>query len=71
MVLNQDFATAKTKSETLIETYKGLMNQISYAQDNGYNLNKVYVLLEEYRNAIGTGNKDLVRMKYIATVENL
>ncbi len=71
LVLNQDFATAKTKSETLIETYKGLMNQISYAQDNGYNLNKVYVLLEEYRNAIGTGNKDLVRMKYIATVENL
>ena len=54
-----------------VEDYKNLMNDIGYAEENKYNLNKIYVLLEEYRNAIGGLNYDLVRMKYIVTVENL
>ena len=54
-----------------VETYKDLMNDIQYAEENAYNLNNIYVLLEEFSNAIQTENYDLIRMKYIVTVENL
>lgn len=62
---------AKMEINKTVEDYKNLMNDIGYAEENKYNLNKIYVLLEEYRNAIGGLNYDLVRMKYIVTVENL
>lgn len=71
LVNKQDFEGAYTKATEVIENYKGLMNDINYAEENSYNLNKIYVLLEEYRNSIQTRNYDLARMKYILTVENL
>lgn len=66
-----DWEAAKTKMNSTIENYKSLMNDINYAEENTYNLNKIYVLLEEYNNAIQTQNYDLVRMKYILAVEEL
>lgn len=66
-----DYESAKTKIASTIDTYKSMMNDIQYAEENAYNLNKIYVLLEEFSNAIQTQNYDLVRMKYIVTVENL
>lgn len=71
LVNKEEFEGAHAKAIAVIETYKGLMNDINYAEENSYNLNKIYVLLEEYRNSIQTRNYDLVRMKYILTVENL
>ena len=71
LVNKDDYDTAKIRSTTTIETYKTLMNDIQYAEENAYNLNKIYVLLEEFNNAIQTENYDLIRMKYIVTVENL
>lgn len=67
----EDWTTAKTEIDSIIENYKGLMNDIRYAEENGYSLNKVYVLLEEYRISIQTQDYDLLRMKYITTVEEL
>ncbi len=71
LVNKNDYPAAKTKATTTVENYKSLMNDIQYAEENAYNLNKIYVLLEEFSNAIQTENFDLVRMKYIVTVENL
>lgn len=71
LAIKYDFEGAHAKAIAVIETYKGLMNDMNYAEENSYNLNKIYVLLEEYRNSIQTRNYDLVRMKYILTVENL
>lgn len=71
LVNNNDFVGAKTKCESAIENYKVLMNDKSYAEENVYNLKKIYVLLEEYKNAVATENYDLIRMKYILAVENL
>ena len=71
LVNKNDWALAKTEADKLVENYKGLMNDMNYAEENGYNLNKIYVLLEEYRNSIETQNYSLVRMKYITAVENL
>ncbi len=67
----EDWTGAKTEIDGIIENYKSLMNDIHYTEENGYNLNKIYVLLEEYRISIQTQNYDLARMKYITTVENL
>jgi len=66
-----DFESAKTSAQKLVENYKQLMNNREYAQENGYNLNKIYIILEEYRNSIHSQNYDLIRMKYITAVENL
>lgn len=71
LVNKNDYQTAKTKATTTVENYKSLMNDIQYAEENAYNLNKIYVLLEEFNNAIQTENYDLIRMKYIVTIENL
>lgn len=67
----KDWTKAQTEMDRVIESYKGLMNNISYAEENGYQLNKIYVLLEEYRVSLQTENEDLVRMKYITAVESL
>ena len=48
-----------------------LMKDNNYARENKYNLNKIYVLLEEYKNSLETQNYDLIRMKYILVVEEL
>lgn len=71
LATKNDFIGASTKITETIENYKNLMNNKDYAEENGYNLNKIYILLEEYRNSINTQNYDLIRMKYIITVENL
>lgn len=66
-----DYESAQKGISDLIEKYKGLMNDINYANENEYNLNKIYILLEEYRNSIQTKNLDLVKIKYISAVEEV
>ena len=71
LATQNDWTTAKTEVDAVLENYKNLMNDIQYAEENSYNLNKIYVLLEEYKVSIQTQNYNLVRMKYITTVEEL
>lgn len=66
-----DYESAKAKAGELVQNYKGFMNDKSYAEENAYNLNKIYALIEEFRNSLDRQNYDLIRMKYIVTVENL
>lgn len=71
LVNKNDYEGAKKEIANLIEKYKFLMNDTNYAEENKYHLNKIYVLLEEYNNAIQTQNFDLIRMKYISAVEEI
>ena len=66
-----EFDTANEKIENVIQNYKNLMNDNDYAKENAYNLNKIYILLEEYKNSLITQNYDLISIKYINTIENL
>lgn len=66
-----NYTIAKEEATKLIESYKLLMNDIDYATENAYDLNKVYILLEEFSTGIQTENFDLIRMKYIVAVENI
>lgn len=71
LAVNNDFEAAKVRVIGIIEKYMSLMNDENYAEENRYNLSKIYILLEEYKNAVESQNIDLVRMKYITTVETL
>ena len=71
LVNKNDYEGAKKEIANLIEKYKSLMDDTNYAEENKYHLNKIYVLLEEYNNAIQTQNFDLIRMKYISAVEEI
>ena len=66
-----EFENANEKIENVIQNYKNLMNDNDYAKENSYNLNKIYILLQEYKNSLITQNYDLISIKYINTIENL
>ena len=70
LVQNQ-FEQSRIKIEETINNYKELMNNDEYKEANKYDLNKVYILLLEFRTAIQTQNYDLTRLKYILAVEEL
>ena len=61
----------ETRTINWIQNYKNLMNDNDYAKENSYNLNKIYILLQEYKNSLITQNYDLISIKYINTIENL
>ncbi len=52
--------------------YAELMNDVDLAKDQRkYGINKSYVLLEEFKNSLGTKNKDVFYMKYKNLIEGL
>ena len=52
--------------------YAELMNDVELAKDQRkYGINKSYVLLEEFKNSLGTKNKDVFYMKYKNIIEGL
>ena len=52
--------------------YAELMNDVDLAKDQRkYGINKSYVLLEEFKNSLGTKNKDVFYMKYKNIIEGL
>jgi len=67
----EDYETAKSDLDGTIEKYKELMKDEDYKKENSYNMNKIYILLQEYKNSISIGNLDLIKMKFILTVEDL
>lgn len=58
--------------ETIIlaeEKYNEMMNNVDYMKEYSNSINKVYVLLEELKNAIELEEIELVKLKYINFVE--
>lgn len=70
-VNKSEFNLASQQIDYTIASYRNLMNDNDYASEYTYNLNKIYILLEEYKNSIQTQNYDLICIKYINTIENL
>lgn len=60
---------AKTEITNLENKYKEMMNDLNYAENNSYNLNNVYVLIEEFKNAIELQNREIINLKYINLIE--
>lgn len=51
--------------------YKEMMDDVDYMKKYSYNLNKVYVLLEELKNSIDIEEIELCKMKYINFIEKI
>ena len=45
------------------------MDDVNYMREYSYNLNKVYVLLEEFKNVIDAEQNSLSKIKYINFIE--
>jgi hypothetical protein len=68
---NKDWNNAKIEAQNVSNKYNELMNDIDYAENNIYNLNKVLVEIEELKSAINTENIDLVKLKFINSIAYL
>lgn len=67
-----NFFEWETAKETVLvaETkYNEMMNNIDYMREYSNNLNKVYVLLEEFKNAVEQEEIELTKVKYIDFIE--
>lgn len=62
---NNDWNNAKIEVQNVANKYNEMMNNIEYAEDNIYNLNKILVEVEELKSAIDTENIDLVRLRFV------
>jgi hypothetical protein len=66
---NKEWNNAKIEVQNVSNKYNEMMNNIEYAENNIYDLNKVLVEIEEFKSAINTENIDLVRLKFISILQ--
>ena len=71
LVKNDNWDEATKQIEIAENEYIKLMNNANYASQNSYNMNKIYILLEEVKNAIGYKNQDIFFMKYQALTDEI
>lgn len=67
----ENWEECKNEILNLENKYKEMMNDVNYSENNAYNLNNVYVLIEEYKNAVELENIDLINLKYINLIEKI
>lgn len=64
--LNGDWETAKNEVINVENKYNDMIGDNEYIQKNSYSINKIYILIQEYKTAINSENFELVRLKFIA-----
>lgn len=62
---------AKTTMGLAETKYKEMMDDVDYMKEYSYNLNKIYILLEEFKNSVDIEELELVRQKYINFIEKI
>ena len=70
--VQSNFLEWDTAKDTIVlaeAKYNEMMNNVDYMREYSNNLNKVYVLLEELKNAIELEEVELVKVKYINFIE--
>lgn len=69
--LNNDIESSKIKLDELEKSYTDKMKEITYVQENEYNLNKIYILIQEFRRAIESESNELVKSKYMYLIKEI
>lgn len=59
---------AKNQSTELERIYNEKMQDVEYVQNNEYNLNQIYILIQELRSAVEANNGELVKSKYLLII---
>lgn len=62
---------AKTQVNELDRVYAEKMQQLDYVQNNEYNMNKVYILIQELKKAIEADSSELVKSKYLLLIDEI
>lgn len=62
---------AKSQIAEAETRYSEKMKDVNYVQNNEYNVNKVYILLQELKAAVDSGSQELVRTKYLLLVDEM
>lgn len=66
-----NYDLAKSECLSLKKYYNELMNDENYTRENNYNLNKVYILIEELDSSVQKDNMDLIRMRFLNLIEKM
>lgn len=62
---------AKTKASSAETKYKEMADNLEYMKEYSYSLNKIYILVEEFKNAVDLEQADLAKTKYINFIEKI
>lgn len=62
---------AKTNAQSAENKYKEMSDNLEYMKEYSYSLNKIYILVEEFKNAVDSEQADLARIKYINFIEKI
>lgn len=68
-LLNWELARSTVDSAEI--KYKEMMDDVDYMKEYHYNLNKIFVLLSEFKNAINLQEIELVKIKYVNFIEKI
>lgn len=66
-----DKELAKTQVHTLESEYLEKQKGVEYVEKHKYNLNKIYLLIEELKKAIETDSEALVKEKYLLLIDEI
>lgn len=66
-----DKELAKTQVETLENEYLEKQKGVEYVEEHKYNLNKIYLLIEELKKSIEADSENLVREKYLLLINEI
>ena len=66
-----EWEEAKEIADLAENKYNEMINNVDYLQNSSYNLNRIYILLEEYKNGIELEELELVKNKYIEFIEGI
>lgn len=62
---------AKTQVSELERVYSEKMQDMNYVQNNEYNLNKLYILIQELKRAVDSNSSELVKSKYLLIIDEM
>ena len=66
-----DKELSKTQIYTLESEYLNKQKDVKYVEEHEYNLNKIYLLIEELKKAIETDSAELVKEKYLLLIKEI
>ena len=66
-----DWESASTRINLADAKYKEMMDDVDYMKEYSYNLNKIFILLSEIKNAISLQELELVKIKYVNFIEKI
>ena len=70
-LLQNNLSEINTQLENIENKYNEMLGNNSYLEENSYNINKIYVLIQEYKTSILNSNIEIVKIKFINLIEEI